>query len=116
MKKRKKGRKLHRKPDQRKALTKSLISSLIEKGAITTTLAKAKEIRQITEKLITKCNKKDPVNARREMKKILPSKNAEKLIVNIAPRFKDRPGGYTRIIKLGPRPSNASEMARIEFV
>lgn len=116
MRKRKKGRKLHRKADQRKALIKSLIFSLIEKEAIITTLARAKEIRPIIEKMITKINKKSSTNALRIARKTLPPKTAKKLVSFIAPRYKDRPGGYTRIIKLGPRKSDSCEMARIEFV
>lgn len=116
MKKRKKGRKLHRKIDQRKALLQSLASSLIENEAITTTSARAKEVRPFIEKLITKSNKKSKLAAKREISKKLPQKITKKLVEEVAPRFQDRPGGYTRILKLGPRKSDSTEMARIEFV
>lgn len=116
MKKRKKGRKLHRQADQRQALMESLASSLIEKEAITTTIARAKELRPFIEKTITKCNKKEISEAKRQANKILPKESVKKLVEDIAPRFKERPGGYTRILKLGPRKSDGTELARIEFV
>lgn len=116
MNKRKKGRKFHRTKDQREALLQSLAFALIKNEAIKTTLAKAKELRPYIEKKITKAQKSSKTNALQQARKELPQKGAEKLVKEIAPRFKDRPGGYTRIYKLGPRESDATEMARIEFV
>lgn len=115
MRKQKKGRKLSRKKDQREALLRSLAASLFLKGKIETTLAKAKETAVFSEKLITRARKGD-LSARRALAGILPAKIAEKLFKEIAPKYKERPGGYTRIIRLGPRMSNGAQMAIIELV
>ncbi len=115
MRKKKKGRKLKRKKDQRKALLKSLAESLIEYERITTTQAKAKELAPFIEKLITKA-KKGGLSQRRQVVKVLSKKSTKKLFDEIAPRYKDRPGGYTRILKLPPRKSDGAKMAIIEFV
>ena len=115
MRKRKKGRKFARKKDQRRALRKTLAGSLIEKQRIKTTLAKAKELRPFIEKLVTHARKQD-VAAMRYLLRHLPKKPAKKLLDNIAPKFKDRPGGYTRIIKMGARKSDSAKLAVIEFV
>jgi len=115
MRKRKKGRKLARKRDQRRALRKSLAVSLISKKSIKTTLAKAKEIRPFIEKLTTKAKNKD-LAAMRHLLKYLPKKSAKELVNEIAPKFQDRPGGYTRIIKVGRRKNDGSKLAIIEFI
>lgn len=115
MRKRKKGRKLSRKRDQRKALIKTLLSSLFLKEKIKTTEAKAKEIRPLAEKLITKAKKGD-LASRRFLAKFLSKKIVKKLVDELAQGYKDRPGGYTRIIKLGPRKSDGAKMALIELV
>ncbi len=115
MRKKKKGRKLKRKKDQRKALLKSLAESLVEHERITTTQAKAKELAPFIEKLITKA-KKGGLSQRREVARVLSKKSTKKLFDEIAPRYKDRPGGYTRILKLPPRKSDGAKMAIIEFV
>jgi large subunit ribosomal protein L17 len=115
MRKRKKGRKFARKKDQRHALRKTLAGSLIEKQRIKTTLAKAKELRPFVEKLVTHARKQD-IAAMRYLLRHLPKKSAKKLLDNIAPKFKDRPGGYTRIIKIGTRRSDSAKLAIIEFV
>ncbi len=115
MRKRKKGRKFARKKDQRRALRKTLAGSLIEKQRIKTTLAKAKELRPFVEKLVTHARKQD-ITAMRYLLRYLPKKSAKKLLDNIAPKFKDRPGGYTRIIKIGMRKSDSAKLAIIEFV
>jgi large subunit ribosomal protein L17 len=95
-------------------LTASLILS--DKGRIRTTLAKAKELRPFAEKLVT-LGKKDTLHARRRALSIIPRKDAvAKLFNEISPRFAERPGGYTRILKLGPRRGDGAEMAFIEFV
>jgi len=115
MRKRKKGRKFARKRDQRRALRKTLAGSLVEKQRIKTTLAKAKELRPFIEKLVTHARKQD-VAAMRHLLRYLPKKSAKKLLNNIAPKFKDRPGGYTRIVKIGARKSDSAKLAIIEFV
>ncbi len=115
MKKRKKGRKFHRKTDQREAFIKSLARALILNGRIETTLARAKELSSFVEKKITKAKKGD-LAARRELLKDFSPKVVKKLVEDIAPLYKKRPGGYTRIIKTGVRESDASKMAIIELV
>ena len=115
MKKRKAGRKFHRTADQRKALMKSLARALILKGKIETGEAKAKELSSFVEKKITKAKKGD-LAARRELLKIFSNPTVKKLIEEIAPSYKNRAGGYTRIIKKGPRASDGAKIAIIEFV
>lgn len=115
MRKLKKGRKLSRKRDQRKALLKSLVNSLVIKEKIKTTEAKAKEILKLTEKSITKA-KKGNLASRRNLAKFFSKKVVKKLIEDIGPRYKDRKGGYTRIIKLGPRKSDSAKIAIIELI
>ncbi len=116
MRKRFKGKKLNRNAAQRKALYRGLIVALIEHGQIKTTLAKAKAVRPQIEKLITIAREGD-LSARRRLLESVPQKEiVEKMIEEIGPRFKDRPGGYLRIVKLGPRSSDQTEMARLEWV
>ena len=115
MKKRKKGRKLSRKRNQRRALLKSLASALLLNEKIKTTEIKAKEFSILVEKLITRAKKGD-LASRRLVAKFFPKKIVKKLIEEIVPRYKERKGGYTRIIKLGPRKSNGAKMAIIELV
>lgn len=102
---------------KRRALLCSLTEALVENGQIQTTEARAKALRPFIEPLITK-GKEDTQHARRLLKKKLAGRRelAEQIIEDIAPRFKDRPGGYTRIIKLPPRQSDASPQAIIQFV
>jgi large subunit ribosomal protein L17 len=112
------GRKFGRDASHRKALFSNLAGSLFEHGRIRTTEAKAKELRPIAEQLITLA-RKDPgdVAAQRQAVAYLRSKDAvHRLFHEVAPRFTERPGGYTRIIKLGPRPGDAAPMAYIELV
>ncbi len=105
-----------RRPDARKALFRGLVDSMVEHGRIRTTVAKAKELRKYVEKAVT-YGKKDSVHARRILSAKYPNQNTVSTIFNdISKRFKDRPGGYTRIIKIGARPGDKSEMAFIEFV
>jgi len=115
MKKKKIGRKFSRTRDQRHALKKSLATSLIFKERIETTLAKAKELRPFIERLISQA-KKQNVASLRYLLHYLPEKAAKKLNKEVAPRFKDRPGGYTRIIKINNRNTDAAPLAMIEFV
>jgi large subunit ribosomal protein L17 len=115
MRKRKSGKKLSRKRNQRRALLKALTSALILTERIKTTEAKAKETSKIAEKLITTA-KKENLHSRRLLSRLLSPKETKKIIQEIAPRYKERKGGYTRIRKLGPRKSDGAKMAIIELV
>ncbi len=116
MRHRKKGRKLGRKNGNRKALLMNLASQLITNKRIKTTDAKAKELRSFIEPLVT-IAKKDVLHARRMVVKKLPHKNiVTSLFKEIAPKYVDRPGGYTRIIKLGYRDNDRAPVSIIEFV
>lgn len=109
------GRKFGRKKDDRDALMRLLTKSLIEHGKIKTTEAKAKELRPYVEKMVSKAREKN-VSARRLVVAKIGKSMTKKLFDEIAPRYKDRPGGYTRVIKLGNRKGDASPIAIIEFV
>jgi large subunit ribosomal protein L17 len=111
----KKTRKLSRKRDQRQSLLKGLASNLILKGKIKTTEAKAKEMRPFVERLVSK-NRNPDMNSARYAAKFLPKAAVQKLMKEIGPKYKERKGGYTRIIKLGQRSSDSAKMATIEFV
>jgi large subunit ribosomal protein L17 len=113
--KRKNGRKFSRKTGPRKALIRSLITSLFIQEKIKTTEAKAKGISSFTERFITKAKRGD-IPARRFLARFFSQKITKKLIEEIAPRYKDRKGGYTRIVKLGPRKNDGAKMAIIELV
>ena len=111
-------RKFSRTKTQRRALLTSLASNLIIREKIKTTLAKAKELRPFVEKLVTSA-KKDSVANRRLVASSLGGSRAsevKKLFGMIAPKYTDKKGGYTRILKLGARKSDSAEMAIIEFV
>ena len=110
------GRKLGRDAGHRKALYANLTASLIEHGRIKTTLAKAKEVRPVAEEMIT-LGRRGDVPARRQALKFLRSQDVvHMLFSDVGPRFSDRPGGYSRIVKLGPRQGDAAEMAYLELV
>ena len=111
----KKGRKLHREKDQRRALMKALMTALIDNEKIITTEAKAKELRPAIEKMVTKAGVKSIANIRR-VRRILSLGVTKKLFDDIAPQYVKRPGGYTRITKLERRKSDGAKMAQIEFV
>jgi large subunit ribosomal protein L17 len=115
MRKRNKGRMLSRNKSQRKALLKSLTSSLFLHEKIKTTEAKAKELRVVAEKSITRARQNTVFN-RRILARTLAPQIVKKLVDEIAPKYKDRNGGYTRIIKLGPRKSDSAKMVIIELV
>ncbi len=109
-------RQLRRTSEQRLALLRSLASSLIEQGAIETTEAKAKELRPFVEKLITKA-RSGTLHARRLAgKHVQKRETADKLFQEVGPAFATRPGGYTRILKVGHRKGDGAEMARIELI
>lgn len=100
----------------RRALLRGLMESLVEHGRITTTVDRAKEVRRHIEKAIT-LGKKGDVSATRELLTRLPNKDAVQTIVkDLSVRFKTRPGGYTRVVKIGRRPGDTAEMAFLEFV
>ena len=94
----------------------NLVASLIAAEGITTTEAKAKAMRPIAEKMITKAKKGGVHNHRQVMKFLGDREMATKLFDDVGPRYVDRPGGYTRILKLGPRSGDNAPMARIELV
>ncbi len=118
MRHQRKGRKLGRDASHRKALFSNMAGALFEHGRIRTTEAKAKELRPIAEKLITLARKDaTDVQAQRQAVAFLRSKDAvHNLFHQVAPRFTERPGGYTRIVKLGPRQGDAAPMVYLEFV
>lgn len=100
----------------RKALLRGLMVSLVEHGRITTTVDRAKETRRHIEKAITLGKKGDMAAARLLMSKLPNKATVETIIKDLSVRFKTRPGGYTRIIKIGRRPGDTAEMAFLEFV
>lgn len=102
--------------DQRNALMRSLARNLINESRITTTLPKAKELRPYVEKLVTKAKTGTLASRRVVISKIGGEKETKTLFDTIAPKYKDRNGGYIRIIKLSPRVLDAAPMAMIEFV
>jgi len=110
------GRKLGRTSAHRKALFRNQVTALMDKERITTTLMKAKEVRPIAERMITLA-KRESLHARRQVLKTIPDKKVvSKLFESISARYADRPGGYTRIYKLGPRQGDGAEMAILELV
>ena len=115
-------RKLSQHSAERKALFRDLLTDLILNGRIETTVSKAKELRKLADRMVT-LGKKNTLAARRQAAKLVRFEKDEennyaiqKLFSEIAPRYADRNGGYTRILKLGPRRGDATEMAIIEFV
>lgn len=116
MRHRKKGRSLGRKRGPRKALLRSLATNFVLYEKMSTTQAKAKEIRPVVEKLIT-ISKEDNLANRRRLLEFLYTENAvRKMMDEIGPRYKDRDGGYTRIVKIGTRKGDGAPMARIELI
>ena len=111
-----KGRKLRRTTAHRKALLRNLVTSFLEKERVKTTLAKAKEVRPLAEKMITLA-KKNTLHTKRQALRVLTKEAAaKKLFEEIAPRFSERAGGYTRIVKIGPRLGDGAQMAMFELV
>jgi large subunit ribosomal protein L17 len=110
------GKKLGRDSAHRKALYSNLAGALIEHGRIRTTVTKAKAVKPIAEQMIT-LGRRGDLHARRQATSFLRSRDVvHKLFAEVAPLFKDRPGGYTRIIRIGPRPGDSAEMAYLELV
>lgn len=109
-------RKLRRNPAHRKALLRNLMNSLVRSERVETTVAKAKELRPLAERLIT-LGKRNTLHARRHAFSILSDKaNTDKLFSGLAARFTERAGGYTRIVRTGYRAGDGSEMAMIEYL
>jgi large subunit ribosomal protein L17 len=110
------GRKLGRDASHRRALYANLACSLIEHGRIKTTEAKAKAVKPYAEKMIT-LGRRGDLHARRQVLSELRSQEiVHQLFADVAPRMADRPGGYTRIVKIGPRPGDAADMVYLELV
>jgi large subunit ribosomal protein L17 len=110
------GKKLGRDSAHRKALYSNLAGALIEHGRIKTTVTKAKAVKPIAEQMIT-LGRRGDLHARRQATSFLRSRDVvHRLFAEVAPLFKDRPGGYTRIVKIGPRPGDSAEMAYLELV
>ena len=110
------GKKLGRDSAHRKALYSNLAGALIEHGRIKTTVTKAKAVKPLAEQMIT-LGRRGDLAARRQASSVLRSKDVvHVLFAEVAPRFVDRPGGYTRIVKLGPRQGDAADMVYLELV
>ena len=110
------GRKLGRDASHRRALYANLACSLIEHGRIRTTEAKAKAVKPYAERIITLARRGDLHARRQALSELRSQEVVHKLFADVAPRMADRPGGYSRIVKIGPRPGDAAEMAYLELV
>lgn len=116
MRHQRKGRRFGIQPDHRRNMLANLACSVLEHGRVKTTEAKAKEVRPLVEKVIT-MGKAGDLHSRRQVIRILHNKDISYTVFNeIAPRYTERPGGYTRILKLGPRQGDAAEMVFLELV
>lgn len=117
MRHQKSGRKLGRVKEHRRALFRNQLRSLVAHERIITTLPKAKELRPIAEKVVTLGRQAESLHARRLVERWLGDRDlVHRLFAEIGPRFVSRPGGYTRIVKLGPRRGDGGELAILEFV
>ena len=112
----KSGRKLNRNSSHRKAMFSNMANSLFDHEIIKTTLPKAKELRRVAEPLITMAKSDSVANRRSAFSKLRDKEIVGKLFNDLAPRYKDRPGGYTRILKCGFRSGDSAPMAYIELV
>ncbi len=116
MRHRKGGTVLGRDSAHRKALFRNMVTSLLEHGRIRTTDAKAKEVRKLADRMIT-LGKRGDLPARRRALRVIRSKDVtDKVFGELAERFRERPGGYTRVLKLGPRHGDAAPMAIVELL
>ena len=116
MRHRKSGRKLGRNSSHRKAMFRNMATSLVRHVPIKTTLPKAKELRRVVEPLITLAKEDGVANRRLAFDRLRDKAAVGKLFSDLGPRFKDRPGGYLRILKTGPRPGDAAPMAIVQLV
>ena len=109
-------RRLGRPTDQRMLMLRNLVTSLLDKGKIVTTITRAKETRSLAEQMITLAKKGDLYSRRMAMSFVTDETVVKNLFDNIGPKYADREGGYTRIIKIGPRRGDAAEMVILELV
>ena len=109
-------RKLGKRTDQRKAMLRAMVTYLLENGQIKTTLARAKEVAPLTEKMITLSKKNDLAAYRQALAFITKEDVAHKLFTEMNQKYMIRDGGYTRIVRMGPRKGDAAEMAIIQLV
>ena len=116
MRHRKSGRKLGRNSSHRKAMFRNMATSLVRHETIRTTVPKAKELRRVVEPLITLAKVDGVANRRLAFDRLRDKEAVGKLFSDIGPRFKDRPGGYLRILKTGPRAGDAAPMAIVQMV
>lgn len=111
-----KNRKLGRTSDQRKAMLRAMVTYLLENGQIKTTVTRAKEVAPVAEKMITLAKKNDLASYRQALGFITKEDVAKKVFQELGPKYADRNGGYTRIVRIGPRRGDAAEMAIIQLV
>ena len=109
-------RKLGRTSDHRKAMLRAMVTYLLENGKIETTVTRAKEVRAMAEKMITTAKTNDLHSKRQVLAYVTKEDVVKKLFDDIAPKYADRNGGYTRIVKIGPRRGDAAEMAIMSLV
>ena len=111
-----KNRKLGRTSDQRRAMLRAMVTYLLENGQIKTTVTRAKEVAPLAEKMVTLAKNANLANYRRALSFLTKEDVANKLFKEIGPKYADRNGGYTRIVRIGPRRGDAAEMAVIQLV
>jgi len=116
MRHKKSGRRLGRNSSHRKAMFRNMATSLVRHETIKTTLPKAKELRRVIEPLITLAKIDGVANRRLAFDRLRDKEAVGKLFSDLGPRFKERPGGYLRILKMGPRPGDAAPMALVQLV
>lgn len=116
MRHKKSGRKLGRNSSHRKAMFRNMATSMVLHETIKTTLPKAKELRRVVEPLITLAKEDGVANRRLAFDRLRDKAAVGKLFSDLGPRFKERPGGYLRILKMGPRPGDAAPMALVQLV
>ena len=111
-----KHRKLGRTSDQRRAMLRAMVTYLLENGQIKTTITRAKEVAPLAEKMITLAKKNDLASNRQALGFITKEDVAKKLFQELGPKYAGRNGGYTRVVKIGPRRGDAAEMAIVQLV
>ena len=111
-----KNRKLGRTSDQRRAMLRAMVTYLLENGQIKTTITRAKEVGPVAEKMITLAKKNDLASYRHALGFITKEDVAKKLFQELGPKYAERNGGYTRVVRIGPRRGDAAEMAIIQLV
>ena len=111
-----KNRKLGRTSDQLRAMLRAMVTYLLENGQIKTTITRAKEVAPVAEKMITLAKKNDLASYRQALGFITKEDVAKKLFQELGPKYAERNGGYTRVVRIGPRRGDAAEMAIIQLV